>query len=109
MSSTGSNANIDLPDIDERLVAPESGYEIDDGKLVRVPPSDPPHAFCHVNLSALLVTHVASDFQAAIDMLTRTSRIDDIAPDASVLPRAPDPRTGRRQLEHLAFEIASIQ
>jgi hypothetical protein len=109
MSSTSDNASEELPEIDERLVAPESRYEIDDGKLVYVSPADPPHALCHMNLAALLRAHVAPDFLGAVDMLTRTSKIDDIAPDASVFPRAPDPRTGGRQLEHLAFEIASTE
>jgi hypothetical protein len=30
-------------------------------------------------------------------------------PDVSVYPDAPDPRTGGRQLEQLAFELASTQ
>lgn len=42
-------------------------------------------------------------------MLTRTSRIDDIAPDVSVYPIARDPRTGGRQLEELAFDVASTE
>src|SRR5438045_2885533 len=37
----------ELPDIDERLVAPETRYEIWDGKLVYVPPADPPHGELH--------------------------------------------------------------
>jgi len=107
MSSRTSHAN--LPGIDERLVAPGSGYEIDDGKLVRVSPSDPPHAILHSKISALLEAHVADDFEVASDMLTRTSETSDRAPDASVFPRAPDPRTGGRQLEHLAFEVVSTE
>ena len=42
-------------------------------------------------------------------MLTRTSKVDDFAPDVSVYPDAPDPITGVRQLEGLAFEIVSTQ
>jgi hypothetical protein len=42
-------------------------------------------------------------------MLTRTSRVDDVAPDVSVYPTARDPRTGGRQLEELAFEIVSTE
>jgi hypothetical protein len=42
-------------------------------------------------------------------MLTRTSKTSDVAPDASVYPRARDPETGGRQLELLAFEIVSTQ
>ena len=109
MSSTSSHADADLPAVDERLVAPESGYEIDDGKLVRVPPALEPHGNRHAKVSALLEAHVAEDFDVAIDMLTRTSRIDDFAPDASVYPKARDPQTGGRQLEHLSFEIVSTE
>jgi hypothetical protein len=111
MSTSSSNADneTDLPAVDERLVAPESGYEIIDGKLVRVPPCDQPHAELHSKVAALLVAHVAKGFSVALDMLTRTSMIDDIAPDASVFPSARHPRTGGRQLEQLAFEIASTE
>jgi hypothetical protein len=40
--------------------------------------------------------------------LTRTSEIDDLAPDVSVYPDAPA-ATGGRQIEELAFEIVSTQ
>jgi Uma2 family endonuclease len=96
------------PDVDERLVAPESGYEIIDGQVVYVPPADEPHGTSHVSLAAIVKAHVADGFTAAVDMLTRTSRIDDIAPDVSVFPSARTPKGGR-QLEVLAFEIASTQ
>jgi Uma2 family endonuclease len=109
MSSLGSHAEPELPAVDERLVAPESGYEIDDGKLIRVCPSDEPHGTRHAKLLALLEAHLGEDFDAAADMLTRISATGDIAPDASVFPRARDPRTGGRQIEHLAFEVASTE
>src|SRR5688572_11110841 len=108
MSSPTGHAS-ELPDIDDRLVAPESGYEIDDGKLVRVSPAEEPHATLHSKLAALLEAHVADDFLVAVDMLTRVTQTSDRAPDASVYPRARNPATGRRQLEHLAFEIASTE
>jgi Uma2 family endonuclease len=108
MSSPG-NADKELPPVDQRLVAPESGYEIDDGKLVYVPPSDPPHATRHSKVTALLEAHVAAEYEAAVDMLTRTSELSDRAPDCSVFPRAPDPVTGGRQIEELAFEIMSTE
>ena len=109
MSSRTSHASPELPAVDERLVAPESGYEIDGGKLVRVSPSDPPHAIRHSKISALLEAHVADDFEVACDMLTRLSETSDRAPDASVFPRAPDPDTGGRQIEQLAFEVVSTE
>jgi hypothetical protein len=80
-----------------------------DGELVYVSPADPPHAERHVQLAALIEAHTGIAFEVAADLLTRTSRSDDIAPDVSIYPDAPDPRTGVRQLEQLAFEIISTQ
>jgi Uma2 family endonuclease len=98
-----------LPGIDERLVAPETRYELHDGELVHVSPADPPHGERHVQLAALVEAHTGPTFEVAADLLTRTSQVDDIAPDVSVYPDAPDAETGGRQLEQLAFEIVSTQ
>jgi Uma2 family endonuclease len=107
--SSPSNASTELPAVDERLVVPDTGYEMDDGKLVRVPPAQEPHANRNSKLAALLEAHAAAEFDVAVDMLTRTSASSDRAPDASVYPLARDPRTGGRQLEQLAFEIVSTE
>jgi Uma2 family endonuclease len=109
MSSVVSRADSALPAIDDRLVVPETRYEMHDGELVYVSPADPPHAERHIQLAALIEAHTGIAFEVAADLLTRTSRGDDIAPDVSVYPDAPDPRTGGRQLEQLAFEIVSTQ
>lgn len=109
MSSDATAADPELPPVDARLVTPETRFEMYDGVLVHVPPADPPHGMQHSKTAALLEAYAAPDFAVAIDMLTRTSRTSDFAPDVSVFPRAPDPRTGGRQLEHLAFEIVSTQ
>jgi hypothetical protein len=98
----------DLPDVDDRLAVPGTRYEVIDGKPVYVSPADKPHGEMHLALAALVQAHLADGFNAAVDLLTRTSLVDDIAPDVSVYPAAPTPRGGR-QLEHLAFEIASKQ
>ncbi|MFO0708783.1 MAG: Uma2 family endonuclease [Sandaracinus sp.] len=99
-----------LPAVDERLVAPESGAEILDGRLVMSPPgADPPHAMRHLTLAYLLGAHVAPGHVAAVDMLTRTDRTSDFAPDVSVFPAGIDQATGGRRLEVLAFEIVSKQ
>lgn len=95
--------------MDVRLVAPESRYEIDEGRLIHVPPADEPHGSRHSKVSALLEAYVAEDWDVASDMLTRTSETSDVAPDASVFPRARDPQTGGRQIEELAFEVASTE
>lgn len=109
MSSLGIHARSKLPAVDDHIVASESGYEIDDGEVVLVPPSHEPHATCHSKLQWLLEAYKAAEFDVACDMLTRISETSDRAPDASVYPRARDPMTGGRQLEHLAFEIVSTQ
>jgi hypothetical protein len=74
-----------------------------------VSPAHEPHGSRHSKLSALLEAYVAPGFNAATDMLTRTSRMDDFAPDGSVYPVARDPVTGGRQLEQLAFEVTSAE
>jgi hypothetical protein len=102
--SSGALSRPDLPPVDTRLVAPESRYEIEDGRVRYVAPADEPHATRHSKLSALLEAHVADDFDVASDMLTRTSELEDFAPDASVFPRARNPETGGRQLEQLPLK-----
>src|SRR4051812_40837375 len=98
-----------LPEVDQRLVEPETRFEIIDGRRVYVAPADEPHGERHSGVDRLLGAHRAAGYSVAVDMLTRTSRIDDIAPDVSVYPTARDPRTGGRQLEELAFEVASTE
>jgi Uma2 family endonuclease len=109
MSSDASCGDHALPAIDDRLVVPETRYEMHDGELVYVSPADPPHGTLHLQLAALIEAHTGFAFEAAADLLTRTSTRDDVAPDVSVYPDAPDPLTGGRQLEQLAFEIASTE
>jgi hypothetical protein len=96
----------ELPEVDDRLVAPGARYEIEDGRVVYVPPVDGPHSERHGRLAVLAQAHCAAGFGTAISMLTRTSPLDDFAPDISVYPIARDPRTGGRLLEALAFLIA---
>jgi len=95
--------------VDSRLVAPESRYEVADGRVVYVAPADEPHGVKHAAIAALVKTHAAKGYEVAVDMLTRTSRVDDIAPDVSVFPEQRNPETGGRQLEELAFEVVSTE
>ena len=96
-------------DVDERLVMPETRFGVIDGEVVYVSPADPPHATRHSKLSALLEAFVVAGYEVASDMLTRPSEKGDMAPDGSVYPAAPEPKTGGRQLEQLAFEIVSTE
>jgi len=88
---------------------PETRFEIIDGEVVYVAPSDEPHGTAHAKLSAILDAHAAPAYRTAVDMLTRTSVKGDMAPDASVFPAERDPETGGRKLEALAFEIVSTE
>lgn len=104
-----AGSDSDLPDIDDRLVEPEARHEMLDGELVYVAPCDRPHGERQSQLCVLLRAHTGAEFEVAADVLTRTSKVDDIAPDASVYPVAPNPRTGGRQLPELAFEVVSTE
>jgi Putative restriction endonuclease len=97
-----------LPAADARLVAPDSRYEIEDGRVKYVAPADEPHGTRRSKISALLEAHAGADFEVASDMLTRTSEFDDMAPDVSVFPSERD-EGGGRKLEQLAFEVASTE
>jgi hypothetical protein len=97
------------PGINDRLAPPETRIEYLDGQKIVTMPADPEHATKHCEATAVIRAHVAEDCTAAVDMLTRTSRTSDFAPDVSIFPSAPDPRTKGRRLEEMAFEIASKQ
>jgi hypothetical protein len=99
----------DLPPIYERLARPETQEEYFHGQLRRKVPANPPHATQHFRLAYVLNAHVAEGYQGAVEMLTRTGRDTDFAPDASIFPLAPEDGTGERRLEELAFEVCSEQ
>jgi Uma2 family endonuclease len=109
MSSGASRGRPTLPAVDDRLAPPETRYEMVDGELVHVSPADPPHATRHSKISALVEAHAGLEFDVASDMLTRLTEVDDRAPDVSVFPLGPDPETGGRQIEQLAFEVVSTE
>jgi hypothetical protein len=94
--------------VDTRLVAPESRYEIEDGRVKYVAPADEPDGTRHSKISALLEAHASDEFEVASDMLTRTSEFDDMAPDVSVFPKERN-ESGGRKLEQLAFEVTSTE
>jgi DNA-binding transcriptional ArsR family regulator len=98
-----------LPDINDRLAPPETRIEVLDGKKIVTMPADPEHATKHGKVTVVVGAHVAEGYELAVDMLTRTSKTSDFAPDVSVFPSAPDPKTKGRQLDELAFEVASEQ
>jgi Uma2 family endonuclease len=115
-ASTSSGVSAHLPGhdqallpVDERLVAPETPFEIVDGRVIEVMGSHEPHAAATGQLAYVLGALVRPTFRCAVDMLTRADRFSDVAPDASVFPVERDPETGRRQLEHWVFEVCDTQ
>src|SRR2546426_659743 len=96
-SSGAGRANDDpVPRIDDRLAPPETRIEYLDGKKIISMPADPPHATKHSQIDRVVGAHVAAGYEVAVDMLTRTSKTSDFAPDVSIFPKAPDPRTRGR-------------
>lgn len=95
------------PPVDERIVEPETREEMLHGERLWAAPANRAHAELHTRLAYLLQAHVADDYCAAIHLLTRTAHDCDFAFDACILAEAPDPVTGGRQLEELAFDICS--
>jgi Uma2 family endonuclease len=88
---------------------PETRFEILDGEVEYVPPSDEPHGVRQSKIGGLLEVYVVDGYRCAADMLTRAAVRSDVAPDASVYPAERDPRTGGRKLEDLAFEIVGSE
>src|SRR5947207_1749403 len=71
---------VPLPAVDERLVMPETRFEVIDGKVLYVSPAAEPHGSRHSKISALLEAYVAPGYEVAVDMLTRTAVKGDLAP-----------------------------
>jgi hypothetical protein len=99
----------ELPAIDERLVVPESHTEMVGGVVYRTMGANPPHATQHARVARLFEDCLAAGYEVAVDMLTRASKKTDAAPDVSVFPEGPDPVTGARQLEEIAFEVLDTE
>jgi hypothetical protein len=64
-------------------------YEVYDGIVVYVAPSDEPEGRARSRIVALAEAHAAPAFDVACDMLNRCSETTDIAPHVSVFPMAP--------------------
>ena len=106
-STALSHESVLLP-VDERLVRPEANEEMRDGVLYQKAPSNDPHAKAHAHVTSVVSAVVRDEYTTAVDMLTRTSKTSDFAPDVSVVARA---RTADNQLPmtEIAFEIADSQ
>jgi len=107
--SSITSVHADLPAVDERLVAPGCGYEIEDGEIVRWEHADEVEGVIRCSLGALLHAHRAIGREAGVNLLTRVTERDDLASHACVWPSALDPVTGGRQIEDLAFYVLSTE
>ncbi len=98
-----------LPSIDERLATPEGHDEVVDGVRYRTMGANPPHATQHVRVAHVFEGCLAPGYVAAVDMLTRSKKETDAAPDVSVFPEGTDPTTGKRWLEEIAFDVCDSE
>ncbi|MEZ4409175.1 MAG: Uma2 family endonuclease [Polyangiales bacterium] len=98
-----------LPAVDERLATPEGHDEVVDGVRYRTMGANPPHATQHVRVAHVFEGCLAPGYVAAVDMLTRSKKETDAAPDVSVFPEGADPVTGGRRLEEIAFEVCDTE
>jgi Uma2 family endonuclease len=95
--------------VDERLVAPENRFEVIDGQVIECAPAEEAHATVHSNVDFVIRAHTRPSYRVAVDMLTRSNRFSDTAPDIAVFPEARDPVMGGRQVEHIAIEVRDTQ
>jgi len=95
--------------VDDRLIAPESHAEMLDGRMYRTMGANQPHGTRHFEATGLFFGALAAGYAGAVDMLTRADEDSDAAPDLSVFPAVPDPKTGGRQLEEIAVEVLDTE
>lgn len=99
-----------FPRVDDHLVVPEiTRDEMIGGRRVIASPAHPPHAMQHTRLDYVIQAHVAPGYTVAADLLTRHDHDSDFASDVCIFKDGPDPATGARHLEEVAFEVVSEQ
>jgi len=99
-----------FPDVDDHLDPPEiTRLERIGGRVMEASPAEVPHAIRHGELDYLLRGTVAEGYRSASDLKTRFDEESDFASDGAVLREGVDPKTGKRHLEELAFEVVSEQ
>lgn len=96
------------PAVDDYLDEPETTrWERVGGQRVWASPSKLEHAAPHMRLDYLVAAHARPGYVGASDLKTRVSDDDEFASDTCLLKDGIDPRTGRRYLEELSFEIVN--
>lgn len=95
--------------VDDHLVRPEHRDEVVNGRHVQALPANLPHGHRHCELDYVIRGNVADGYVGATDLLTRVSGQSNFATDTCLVREGIDPRTGRRYLEELAFEVVAEQ
>jgi hypothetical protein len=103
------DADDNRPGLDDRLVEPETRAEVVRGRRILANPAAPPHADVHCDLDYVVRSRIPPGYVGATDLLTRASGGSDFATDTCVRKAGRDPRTDRRYLEELAFEVVHEQ
>lgn len=98
-----------FPPVDEHLVKPETREEMVRGRRVLAMPANPEHGDRHFELDYVIRAYVKEGYVGSTDLLTRASESSNFATDTCVRKKGDDPKTGRRYLEELAFEVVNEQ
>ncbi len=112
LSCPGADAGVTFPwpALDDHLVQPEvSRDEVIRGKRIQAMAANPPHADQQSRLDYVLNGHVRPGFVVSAELLTRVGQKSDFATDVCIRRDGIDPKTGKRYLEELAFEVVSEQ
>ena len=111
-----SNVSYRLPGRDEPLHVDDYMTDIDfrseekiGGKVYQTMGSELPHAAQNGEIDYILRGLLTSDYCVASDLKTRFAEESDFASDSAAVKRGIDPKTGRRYLERLAFEVVWTQ
>ncbi len=96
------------PAVDDYLDEPElSRWERIDGERMWASPAKLEHGAPHFQLDYLLGAHTREAYIGAVDLKTRVAPTKEHASDTCLVKDGIDPRTGRRHLEELSFEVVN--
>lgn len=98
------------PPVDDHLVEPEvTRDEMIRGRKILAVPALDPHADQQSRLDYLVNAHVRPGYVVSTELLTRVAPRSDFATDVCIRQAGTDPKTRRRYLEEVAFEVVSEQ
>ncbi len=96
------------PTVDDHLDEPEvTRRESIDGVVMEASPALAEHGDPHLRLDYLVAAHLAEGYIGSVDLKTRVAEKSDFASDTCIRKEGTDPKTGRRYLEELVFEVVS--